>query len=219
MGMANVRGDDGDCWVRALAGDASGLAELYDRHATSIFNHCLQRLASRADAEDITTEVFIVALKSEAQLHPHPEAGLRPWLLAVANNLLRQQARTLATSRRASRWLQRELHDLPDIADGVVERSTELHHLRIIRAILSELPVADQELIQLCVVQGIAPSVVAEITGTRAGTVRSRLSRALGRARSALTRYQDLSPTNNASSWPMATTGATITSLEFERGI
>ena len=76
--MAYVVGDDGDSWARAVAGDRGGLAQLYDRHATAIFNHCYQRLVSRADAEDITAEVFIVALKSGARLHVDPDAGLRP---------------------------------------------------------------------------------------------------------------------------------------------
>jgi RNA polymerase sigma-70 factor (ECF subfamily) len=175
-----------DCWARALAGDGSGLAALYDRHATAIYNHCYQRLGSRADAEDITAEVFIVALRTGQGVSPHPDAGLRPWLLAVANNLLRRHARGRAVAGRAYRRLRLEREELPDIADSVADTSADTYYLAILGRVLSALPVADRELIQLCVLQGIAPSVVAEITGTRPATVRSRLSRALARARRAV---------------------------------
>ncbi len=213
-------GDDGDSWSRALAGDPAGVAQLYDRHATAIFNHCFQRLVSRADAEDITAEVFIVALSSGAELRLDPDAGLRPWLLAVANNLLRRQARSRAAAGRASRRLQAELGDVPDIADRVVDESMNLYYLRIIRGILSELPVADRDLIQLCLVQGIPPGVVAELTGARPGTVRSRLSRALARARRALDRHENAPPRGSfPDSAMVATAVPTPTLFEFERGI
>ena len=115
--------------------------------------------------------------------------------------------------------MQAELRELPDIADRVVDRAADLYYLRIVRDVLSELPVADRELIQWCVVQGVSPGVVAQITGTAPGTVRSRLSRALGRARRTLARH-DLPPrrpTNRLS--PMATGVTATVAFESERGI
>ncbi len=195
------------------------MAGLYDRHAAAVYNHCFQRLGSRADAEDITAEVFIVALQSGAKVTPHPAAGLRPWLLAVANNLLRRHVRRRAVAARVDLRLRTELRDVPDIAELVVDASADLHYLHILHAILRDLPVADRELIQLCVIQGISPGVVAEVTGSRPGTVRSRLSRALHRARRALDRYER-TPPEPADRNPalMAAAGPANFHPVFERG-
>ena len=215
--MAYLAADDGACWARALAGDRSGLAELYDRHATAIYNHCTQRLASRADAEDITAEVFITALRTGQPVTPHPDAGLRPWLLAVANNLLRRHARSRAVARRAHHRLRLDRDELPDIADLVTEASADAYHLAILRDVLSGLPVGDRELIQWCVLQDIAPGVVAQITGSRPATVRSRLSRALARARRALQEYEKSRPaTTQLHPPPPALTSTTP--FDLERG-
>jgi len=195
------------------------MAGLYDRHATAVFNHCLQRLGSRADAEDITAEVFIVALQSGSGVVPHPAAGLRPWLLAVANNLLRRHVRRRAVAARVDLRLRAEARDVPDIAEHVVDASADLHYLHIVHAILLELPIADRELIQLCVLQGISPSAVAEVTGSRPGTVRSRLSRALRRARQALARYESNPPQPADSNRPlMASAGPATNQPIFEGG-
>jgi RNA polymerase sigma-70 factor (ECF subfamily) len=183
---------------------------LYDRHATAVYNHCYQRLARRADAEDLTAEVFIVALRTGQHAHLDPDAGLRPWLLTVANNLLRRHARALAVAGRAHRRLRLEREELPDIAESVADASADAYYLAILRKVLSALPVKDRELIQLCVLQGIAPSVVAEVTGARAATVRSRLSRALTRARRALEKHErslaDRPPPSSPSAFPLRTT-------------
>jgi RNA polymerase sigma factor (sigma-70 family) len=214
--MADATVGDGECWARALAGDRSGLAELYDRHATAIYNHCYQRLASRADAEDVTAEVFIVALRTGEQVYPHPQAGLRPWLLAVANNLLRRHSRARAVVGRAYRRLRLERDELPDIAELVAERSADTYYLTILIDVLSALPVADQELIQLCVLQGISPGAVAEITGSRPATVRSRLSRALSRARRELARHEKFRSGPGNRSRPDAALTATTTRPHLE---
>ena len=216
--MAYQAADDGDCWSRALAGDRSGLAVLYDRHSTAIYNHCYQRLGIKADAEDLTAEVFIVALRTGHQVQPHPEAGLRPWLLAVANNLLRRHARARAVAGRAYRRLRLEREELPDIAESVAETSADAYYLAILRNVLSALPVSDRELIQLCVLQGIAPGVVADITGIRPATVRSRLSRALARARRAV-EQDEKSLAGRSDSHPPSPPMIPTTHLKLERGV
>jgi RNA polymerase sigma-70 factor (ECF subfamily) len=209
--MAHAAVSDGECWARALAGDRSGIAELYDRHATAIYNHCYQRLASRTEAEDVTAEVFIVALRTGEQVDPHPEAGLRPWLLGVANNLLRRHSRARAVLGRAYRRLRLERDELPDIAERIADQSADAYYLTELIDVLSALSVADQELIQLCVLQGISPAVVADITGRAPATVRSRLSRALARARRELHRREKLPSEPGDRSGPDAALTVTTT--------
>ena len=116
---------------------------------------------------------------------PQPDGGLRPWLLAVANNLLRRHARARAVAGRARGRLRLERQEVPDIADSVADAHADAYYLAILGEVLSALPVADRELIQLCVLQGIAPGCgrrhhrqaprhgpVPAVPGTRPGQAR-----------------------------------------------
>ena len=218
--MAYQAADDGDCWSQALAGDRSGLA-VFAATGTPppSTTTATQRLGDQADrSKTSTAEVFIVALRTGHRVQPHPDAGLRPWLLAVANNLLRRHARARAVAGRAYRRLRLEREELPDIAESVAETSADAYYLAILRDVLSALPVSDRELIQLCVLQGIAPGVVADITGIRPATVRSRLSRALARARRAVER-DEKSLAGSSDSHPPSPALIPTTHLGLERGI
>jgi RNA polymerase sigma-70 factor (ECF subfamily) len=184
--MGNTDGDpappDSQVWSEVLAGDRDALGVLYERHATAVFNHCFQRLLSRTDSEDLTIEVFLTALRAGDHVRPHAEGGMRPWLLGVANTLLRRHRSATARFYRLSLALPFG-RDEPDIAELVAEADADRYHLTVLAAVLGGLSPGDQDIIQLCVLQGIPPAVVAGFTGRRAGTVRSQLSRALERAR------------------------------------
>ncbi len=180
--MAASPSDD-ELWNKVLAGDPGALTLLYERHAPAIFNHCYQRLLSRSDAEDITAEVFSTALAARGPVTVFPDAGLRPWLFGVANNLLRRYHSARSASDRLARRLAGRYADVPDIAEECAEQSEDRHYVALLNGILRKLAPDDQDVIQLCVLQGLPPTVVAGITGSRPGTVRSRLSRALSRAR------------------------------------
>ena len=56
--------DDAALVARALAGDRVAEAQLYRRHARVIANVAARLLGSRADAEDIVQETFVIALEN-----------------------------------------------------------------------------------------------------------------------------------------------------------
>jgi RNA polymerase sigma-70 factor (ECF subfamily) len=181
---------DSQLWSRTQAGDPQALALLYERHATAIFSHCYQRLLSRSDAEDLTAEVFLVALRSTRQVDVPSKAGARPWLLGIANNLLRRHGQAMVSAGRLARAVAAIRLEADDPADAVIADDEDRYHLTVLAAVLSRLPAADREVIQLCVLQGLSPAQVAPLVGARPGTVRSRLSRALDRARRQLTNIE-----------------------------
>jgi RNA polymerase sigma-70 factor (ECF subfamily) len=181
--MSGAVPSDAVLWSRVLAGDPQALALIYERHATSVFNHCYQRVLSVTDAEDLTAEVFLALIKPNSRLRVVGEAGVLPWLLGIANNLLRRHRAAEVSARRLSAALAAIRDDSPDVGDEVAGAAADHHRLTVIAAVLHGLPPEDQDVIQLCVVQALSPGVVAAMTGHRPGTVRSRLSRALRRAR------------------------------------
>jgi RNA polymerase sigma factor (sigma-70 family) len=91
---------DVELWDRAVGGDPEGFGQLFERHARSVYNHCFRRTASWADAEELTSAVFVEAWRRRHDLRPIGESA-RPWLLGVANNLLRNHRRSLRRHRAA----------------------------------------------------------------------------------------------------------------------
>lgn len=171
-----------ELWARAAAGDGELFALFYERHADRVFSHCYRRLGSRQDAEDLTAEVFAIAWRHRARISPHEQADILPWLLTTANNLVHHHHRAVTRARRLLRAIPRD-EPVPDISIDIAEQDATAHALLTINAVLDRLRRADRDIIQLCVLDGLSPAAVAATTGTPAGTVRARLSRALARAR------------------------------------
>lgn len=162
--------------------DRAAFAAVYRSAGAAVFTHFLQRGVARADAEDLTAEVFAIGWRRRSDIVQHPTAGMLPWLLGTANNLLKSKRRSL---RRAHRALARvaEPVDVPDIAVNLTDQAEDRHRLELLVLVLQGLSVPEQEVIQFCVLRGIPPKVVADVTGEPVGTIRSRLSRALVKAR------------------------------------
>ena len=71
--------------LSAQGGDRDAFAQLYEASVDRIYRYLLARLAEPADAEDVTTEVFIQAMKS---LPSYRSRGtpLIAWLFRIAHN-------------------------------------------------------------------------------------------------------------------------------------
>ncbi|AZI57181.1 sigma-70 family RNA polymerase sigma factor [Nakamurella antarctica] len=185
--------DDRHLLAELQAGRTLAFHELYDRHSSRVFTHCYRRTLSRSDAEDLTAEVFAVAWRRREDLRIYNGSGLLPWLLVTANNALRHQNRSAARARRLWAKLPPPMH-VGDIADEVAALAGDSHDLKVLHEILAHLRRADREVIQLCVLEGLPPTVVAEATGQLPATVRSRLARALARTRKAYERVESEPP-------------------------
>jgi DNA-directed RNA polymerase specialized sigma24 family protein len=76
-------------------GDLRAFAELSEHPGHRVLGHCLRRTADHALAEDCLSMVFLEAWRHRrsVRLAGH---SLLPWLLAVANNVLRNQRRRCA---------------------------------------------------------------------------------------------------------------------------
>jgi RNA polymerase sigma factor (sigma-70 family) len=159
-------------------------AALYRAHASQVYTHFCQRGVDRGDAEDLTAEVFAITWRRRDAIQPHPTAGMIPWLLATANYLLRERHRAITRARRALSRIALPAGE-PDIAEELTESAHDRARLEILARVLKKLTIPEQEVIQYCVLRGLSPTVVADVTGEPVGTIRSRLSRALTRARTA----------------------------------
>ena len=76
--------------ISAQRGDRDAFGRLYEANVERIYRYLLARLAEPADAEDVTAEVFMQAMKS---LPSYKSRGtpLLAWLFRIAHNCGRQK--------------------------------------------------------------------------------------------------------------------------------
>ncbi len=170
---------DGALWDRAVNGNPESFGELFERHARSVYNHCFRRTASWADAEELTSAVFVEAWRRRHDVRPIGESA-RPWLLGVANNLLRNHRRSLRRHRAALARLPGPPPE-PDPADDVTGRLADERQMRRVLALVALLPDRDQEVLALCAWSELTYQEAATVLDVPVGTVRSRLARARAR--------------------------------------
>lgn len=111
--------------------------------------------------------------------------SLRPWLLAVATNVVRSERRSV---RRRLALAERVPVPRPvgDHADDVAARVDDERRMAVVLAEVRRLPRAEQEAIALCVWSGLSYADAAVALGIAEGSVRARVSRARARLRAAL---------------------------------
>jgi RNA polymerase sigma-70 factor, ECF subfamily len=71
----------------AVAGDATAFAALYDRYLDRVYRYVYYRVRNRADAEDLTQQVF---LKAWGAINRFARTGapFAGWLFTIAHNLV-----------------------------------------------------------------------------------------------------------------------------------
>lgn len=170
------------------AGESSETVDfghLFDRHAQAIYKFCARRTADLALAEDLTSTTFL-----EAWRHRHrapfgnPDSAL-PWLLGVANNVVRNALR----GRRRD-WAAVERLPAPPVVpaaeDQALGRSMTEARLRGALDAISALSESEQEVVLLVLWSELSYEEAASALGVPVGTIRSRLSRARSKLRAAL---------------------------------
>ena len=170
---------DSELWDRAVGGEPECFGVVFERHARSVYNHCFRRTANWADAEELTSAVFVEAWRRRRDIRPEGDSA-RPWLLGVANNLLRNHRRSLGRYRAALARLPHPGAE-PDPADDVAGRLADEQQMRRVLDLVEQLPQRDQDVLSLCAWSELSYQEAAAVLGVPVGTVRSRLARARAR--------------------------------------
>jgi RNA polymerase sigma-70 factor (ECF subfamily) len=170
---------DADLARDVNAGDASAFEQVFDRHATTIYNYCFRRTASWDTAQDATSTVFLEAWRTRERLAVVDDSVL-PWLYGIATNVCRNANRSATRYLRAL-TLMPVAGDVPDHADDVAGRLDDQQRMQQVLAGVEALPVRERDVIALVVWEQLDYASTAAALGIPIGTVRSRLSRARAR--------------------------------------
>jgi len=179
---------DDELVARARAGDDDAYALLVARHRDVAFRTAWLITGTAADAEDTAQEAFIKAHRALARFRPGEP--FRPWLLQIVANDARNRRRS------AGRREQLAVRAAADRTSGDAAPSPEAAILAAERrdallAGLRRLGEDDRLVIGLRYFLDLGEAEMAAVIGVPRGTVKSRLSRSLGRLRTALESAQE----------------------------
>jgi RNA polymerase sigma-70 factor, ECF subfamily len=158
----------------ARRGDADSFAVLYQRHLPAVYRYVSGRLATREEAEDLTSDVFRQVWTGR---RGYRGAGsFRAWIFSIVR-------RTLADHyRRHDRATELQPGQANDIPDG--EASPEDHVLqdereRHVRRLLDGLGPQQQEILRLRFAAELSYTEIAAVIGKREDAVKKIAYRAL----------------------------------------
>ena len=159
-----------DLVARAQAGDTGAVTEIVMAHQDAVRGYVGRLAPDPVTADDLAQEVFLAALRSLDRIDP--QLGVRGYLLGVARNLVRGAWRDRLRSRELSgERLFEVLTARPESVEGSDRR------LGALEDCLRRLPARMQEVIQRHYRDEERCDEIAGRMGTRAGNVRSILTR------------------------------------------
>lgn len=159
---------DVDEWALARSGDGEAFGRLYDKHYARVLRHSQRLVPVPTDAEDVVSVTFLEVWRKREGVR-FVDGSLLPWLLVVAT----YSAKNLSRSTRRHEALLRKLPRIRP--DGAWASADELSDIEVA---LSQLRLADRQVITLRVLEGFTARETATALNVPEGTVKSRLSRA-----------------------------------------
>ena len=187
--------------VSLLRGDASALAELYDRYADVIFRAAFRRLGDRQLAEEVVQDTWLT-LWERAELFDPAMGSLVGWLSTIARNRAVDRLRALARRPGAlplSAVFAADTGEDRALAAGQVLVSEdpardpqlvldELELRETMLQALTQIPADERQVLELAYYADLTQPEIAQRLGWPLGTVKTRTRRGLLRLRSVLAR-------------------------------
>lgn len=140
-----------------------------------VLRWCARLGGAGVDPEDAAHDVFLVVLRRADSVYD--EAHLPAWLFGITRRVLAQHR------RRA--WLRRWVPGLdidpPDPAGGPARLFAVSETGRRVQSVLDMLPLAERQVLVLCLIEDRSDREVSEILDIPHGTVKSRMRRARAR--------------------------------------
>jgi len=174
---------DNELVIRYIDGEERAFGELSQRYHPRLVNFLTRRTGDRERAEDMAQETFLRVFR-----HIHrfdTSKKFSTWIYTIASNLgkneLRNRSRNpLVLYQTLSK--NKEAGDAPLEWEDPKYRPDDLYRKRHLEALVASvadrLPEHHRKVFLLREMQGKTYEEIAELTGTKVGTVKSRLNRA-----------------------------------------
>lgn len=176
-----------DDLARRLGDDVeAAFPDVVAAYQHAVFTTALRVSGCQEDAADIAAEAF---LRAYAALRAYPperlgQLQLRPWLLTIVLNLLRNEARS--AGRRPAQVGLEAWDPVADGGEGPEDHAQRHDGQSRLGALLSELPDTQRTAVVLRHVVGLPYAEMAVVMGCPEGTAKSHVARGLDRLRALL---------------------------------
>ena len=163
-------------------GESAALGALFDRYY-QVVRGFLARLSGTddRDLDDLVQITFETVPRAARRFDSR--SSVRTWLLGVANNVARHHVRSEIRRKRVSEAAA--AGGGPEIVDGTAHVLTRERAARV-RDAIAALPPKLREAFVLVYLEGVPGRDVADLLGTREGTIWKRLHQARARLRDSL---------------------------------
>jgi RNA polymerase sigma-70 factor (ECF subfamily) len=161
---------------RLRAGDRAAFTELVRAHRADVFRFVRGRMSSDADAEDVTQQAFVNALRAIARFRG--DSGLRTWLHRIALNLAMNHARDARHGRAVS------LDEVEIITNALsTGRLSARESKKRLAAAVRELPPKQRLVVELRIVDELSFAAIATIAGCSEDSAKANFRHAVARLR------------------------------------
>ncbi len=162
-----------------VAGDEAAFRALFERYGPILYGMIKRHLHDEDLARELTQQSFFRLHRARHDFRA--DSRLRPWLLTIAMNLVREHWRR--RKRRPHADLDVDTRPAPKAERSGLELA---QRKRALEAALAALPPSQREVIELHWFQERPYREVAEIVGSSEGAVRVRAHRAYARLKELL---------------------------------
>ena len=172
--------------------DPEALSKLYDRYNGIIKALILRVVHNEAEADDLLQEIFM-ELWNQAKNFSASKGKPLGWMVTLARRRAIDGLRKKQAYLRAGERLQHETEQQPDawVHNATEEEITSSDTRALIRKVISSLPVAQQQAIELAFFRGMSQREIAAHTNTPLGTVKTRLELGLKKIYDGLKELKD----------------------------
>ena len=179
------------------AGSEEAFAWLIARYHQPIYSLLARTVYDRADAADLTQEVFVKVFRGVNQFHG--ESSLRTWIYRIALREASNQRRWWSRHKQQEIAIDQELwvsdsgqpvrlrDRLVDPSESPFDAVVHVENHARVEAALKQVPEPFRTTLILRDIEGFVYEEVAEIQGVSLGTVKSRLVRGRAYLRALLT--------------------------------
>jgi len=165
---------------RAQQRDQEAFAQLYEENFDKIYRYIVLRIGNKTEAEDMTQQVFLNALKSISSFK-WKGIPFSAWLFRIARNQVVDYLRK--KTKQASAPLDESLASSDSTPELVAEQKLDIDQLL---SVTKRLTVAQREVISLRFTSELPIAQVAKIIGKSQGAVKALQHSAIVALRKAL---------------------------------
>jgi RNA polymerase sigma-70 factor (ECF subfamily) len=185
-----LQSDEAALIAELRAGSEEAFAWLIARYHQPIYSLLARTVQDRADAADLTQDVFVKVFRGVGSFHG--ESSLRTWIYRIALREASNQRRWWSRHKQQEVPIEQELTEsdscapvrlkemLVDPAESPFEEAVHAENRARVEAALAQVPEPFRTTLILRDIEGFVYEDVAEVQGVNLGTVKSRLVR--GRA-------------------------------------